>query len=527
MTVLDDIAELVRRETGIVLPTTRTTALLAAVDRAAPGLDPRAFLRASSDPVGGHRLLSRLIEEVTVKETTFARDRGQLEAISWHSLLQTARAGGSRTIRVWSVGCASGEEAYTLALLAAEAFAPAPPPVDVLGTDISTAAVAAAVAGRYRERAVRGLEPALRRRYLDLQADASYLVGAQLRSLVRVRQHNLARDPIPPLGEPAFDVITCRNVLIYFDRPLVERVIASLKRSLRPGGVLLLGAADALHQTAGLHMAHFGLHGANPQGLRGAHPADLSAAHTAGPPEWPAADVPGADVPGADVPAARAGLPGGPAADVPAARAGLPGGPAADVPGADVPAARTGPPGAPTPDVPAARTGLPVGAAVAPDRSGRQQSPRGRARSRQRASSGGLALHAGPSLSREQRLTAALDAADAGDREGALAHLATLLAADPLDADAHYIEGLVKLEAGNPDAAAVALRRALYTDPYFGLAAFALGRAYDALGDRRAVRRAYRMALRTLDPNDDRHGWILQQVDIGDIAAACRTWLRA
>jgi chemotaxis methyl-accepting protein methylase len=507
MSVLDDIAELIRRETGIALPTTRTTALLAAVDRAAPGLDPRGFLRAASDPVGGHRLLSRLVEEVTVKETAFARDRGQLEAVSWHSLLQTARAGGSRTIRVWCVGCASGEEAYTLALLAAEAFAPAPPPVDVLGTDISTAAVAAAMAGRYRERAVRALEPALRRRYLDLQADASYLVGAQLRSVVRVRQHNLARDPIPPLGEPPFDLITCRNVLIYFERPLVERVIASLKRSLRPGGVLLLGAADALHHTAGLHGAH-------PPGLRGAHPADLSVGHSAGPP----------DRPGADVPAAPTGISGAPDGG------GLRGGPAADPSAADVPAARGGLPGGPAADPLAAdplaaRTGLPIGTAVAPDRSGRQPSPRGPARSRPREPSG-LALQSGQSASREQRLTAALDAADAGDREGALAHLGTLLAADPLDADAHYIVGLVKLEAGNPEAAAVALRRAIYTDPHFGLAAFALGRAYDALGDRRAVRRAYRMALRTLDPHDDRHGWILQQVDIGDIAVACRTWLR-
>jgi type IV pilus assembly protein PilK len=114
-----------------------------------------------------------LIDEVTVQETTFLRDRYQLNAIGWHSLLQAARAAGSGTIRVWSVGCASGEEAYTLALMAAEAFAPAPGPVDVLGTDISGAALAAAAAGRYRERAVRALEPPLRSRYLDLQADGS------------------------------------------------------------------------------------------------------------------------------------------------------------------------------------------------------------------------------------------------------------------------------------------------------------------------------------------------------------------
>jgi chemotaxis protein methyltransferase CheR len=403
---LEEIAELVHRETGIVLPASRATAILAAVRRAAPELDPGAFVRAASDPDGGGVLVDRLIDEVTVKETAFARDRGQLDAIAWGHLLAAARAAGSETIKVWSAGCASGEEAYTLALLAAEAFAPAPPPVEVLGTDISAAAVAATGAGRYRERAVRALAPPLRQRYLALQADASYLVGEQLRSLVRVRRHNLARDPIPPPGEPGFDLISCRNVLIYFDAPLVERIIESFTRSLRPGGVLLLGAADALQRT-----------------------------------ERP------------------------------------------------VPASQL--------------VGLAVRAPVAPERARRHE----------------------PTPSREQRLTAALSAADGGDRESALTHVASLLAENPLDADAHFLEGLVRLEASRPAAAAAALRRALYADASFGLAAFTLGRAYHALGDRRAARRAYQRALHTLDPHDDRHSWILQQVDIGDIAGACRAWL--
>ncbi len=411
MRVFTEIAELVRRETGIVLPTARATAILAALDRAAPGLDPGAFVREASDPRGGRGLVNRLIDEVTVQETAFVRDRGQFEAIAWHSLLRAAHAAGSRTIRVWSAGCASGEEAYTLALFAAEAFAPAQPPVDVLGTDISGSALAAAAAGRYRERAVRGLEPPLRQRYLDRQADGSYLVGKRLRGLVRLRRHNLARDPIAPPGESGFDLIICRNVLIYFEASLVEPVIESLKRSLRPDGTLVLGAADALQRTAG-------------------------------------------------------------------------------------PASRR-----------AARPSRPTATALVPER--RLRPPLGRE----------------PSMPREQRLQAALDAAGQGDRDGALAQVTFLLADDPLDADAHFIGGLVALEAGHPARAAAALRRALCADPTIGLAAFALGRAYDALGDKLAARRSYKLALRTLDPEDDRHGRMLQQVDIGDIAAACRARL--
>jgi tetratricopeptide (TPR) repeat protein len=103
--------------------------------------------------------------------------------------------------------------------------------------------------------------------------------------------------------------------------------------------------------------------------------------------------------------------------------------------------------------------------------------------------------------------------------------VASLLADTPLDADAHFIQGLVLLESGEPAAAAVALRRALCTDARFALAAFTLGRAFDALGDTPAAGRAYEQALRTLDPEDDRHERMLQQIDPGDIAAACRARL--
>jgi tetratricopeptide (TPR) repeat protein len=106
-----------------------------------------------------------------------------------------------------------------------------------------------------------------------------------------------------------------------------------------------------------------------------------------------------------------------------------------------------------------------------------------------------------------------------------VAQVRALVTADPLDADAHFIGGLVALDAGEPARAVAALRRALYADPTFALAAFTLGRAHDALGDAAAARRAFEQVLRTLDPEDDRHEPILAQVDMGDIAAACRARL--
>jgi chemotaxis protein methyltransferase CheR len=408
------VAELVRRETGIAHTVANETVVRAALRRAAPELEPGDFIRAASDPVRGRGLVDRLIDEVTVQETTFVRDRDQLDSIPWHGLLRSARAAGSAVIRVWSAGCATGEEPYTLALLAAEAFAPAPPPVDVLGTDISGGAIAAAAAGRYRERAVRALDAALRQRYLERQGDGTYLVGQRLRQLVRFRRHNLVREPVPPPGEAGFDIITCRNVLIYFDTPVAERVVRRLDSSLRPDGKLLLGVADALRRTLII-------------------------------------------APGANLPVRPRTVK--PAARRPVARS-------------PVPRPRTPP-----------------------------------------AESGG------------GKLAVALAAAGKGFRDAALAEVQSLLARNPLDADAHFVYGLVVLEAGEPARAVAAFRRALYTDPTFGLAAFTLGCAHDALGDKAAARRAYEQALRTIDPADTRHEVLLQQIDIGDIAAACQTRL--
>ncbi len=372
--------------------------LRSALRRAAPDLDHGDFPRALSDIATGHSLMERLIDEVTVQETSFLRDRDQLDSIAWRETFQRVEAEHSAVIRVWVTACSTGEEAYTLALLAAEAFGAGRPPVNVLGTDISRAALAAAAAGQYREHAVRALDEPLRSRYLARQPDGDYLVRPRLRGLVRFRHHNLVRDQAPPPGETGFDIITCRNVLIYFATPDAVRVLGLLRGSLRPGGRLLVGAADSLHQ--GLRIQ---------------------------------------------------------------------------------------------PGTPQRRTRKPLG---------RQPSTRG------------------------QRLSAALAAASAGDRDGALSLLTPLLMETPLDADAQFGYGLVKLEAGTPGEAVAAFRRALYADPSFAIAAFTLGCAHDALGDAAAARRAYGQALRTLNPDDDRHDLVLQQVDIGDIAAACQARLR-
>jgi len=413
---LAQLAALIHRTTGMMMPPGRETALRLAVARAAPGLEPEDYLLATRDPVYGPGLVDRLIDEITVHETSFARDMPQLSTIDWRALHRAARAAGSDTIRVWSAGCATGEEAYTLALLAISEFAPGTVPVDILGTDISGAVITAAETGRYRPRAVRTLDPRLRGRYLERLADGTYLVTDRLRSLARFGRHNLVHDPFPPPGETRFDLILCRNVLIYFEPAIARQVAELLRGSLRPGSMFMLGAADVL-QVA-------------PARTGEARPVQAGPLRAAGP---------------------------------------------------LAPALRW-PPGGPPP------TGQRV-------------------------------------LTRDQRLTATLTAAASGEQTEALKHAASLVADHPLDADAHFLHGLVALEAGKPALARDALRQALCADPAFCIAAFTLGRAYDALGDGAAARRAYLQALRTLDPGDRRHESLLQQVNLADIAAACHARL--
>jgi chemotaxis protein methyltransferase CheR len=411
---LNEVAALVGRETGIVLKQPQLASLEAAMRRVSPEMNAESLLSRLSKETG-RSLLGRLIDEVTVKETYFMREPRDLRAIDWWQLREAAVARGAGVIRVWVAACATGEEAYTLAILASEALGQASPPVSILATDISDAALEGAAAGVYSQRAIRSLSPELRERYL-IGDGSRWSVRDSLRPLVAFGNHNLITDQSPPGGGPQFDVITCRNVLIYFDADTVEAVIGSLESALLPDGSLILGAADRLTGTSGR-------------------------------------------------------------------------------------LARLARDGAPVTD---RREPQSVARPVDPSR--RPEVGRTPAYPRRRA---------------EDRIEDAVAAADGGNLAQAVEITARVLEEDPLAADAYFVHGLAELRLGDADAAARSLRRALYVDPAFSLAAFQLGRAHDVRGDRHAARRAYEQALRTLDPDDDHHRVILDQVDVGDIAAAC------
>ncbi|MFL5844698.1 MAG: CheR family methyltransferase [Solirubrobacteraceae bacterium] len=242
---LTEVAALVLRESGMVIRASQLPALEAAIRRVEPGMTADRLLEQLTRPGLQESLIERLIDEVTIKETYFLRHREELEAIDWRALAAHAQSAGRMSVRVWSAACASGEEPYTLAMLALDAFAPGHPPVEILATDIATSSITRAQAGRYGWRSVRHVDEAMRGRWFELRPDG-LTVGPTPRKLVRFARHNLLSDPIPPAGQAPFDLVVCRNVLIYFEPDAVKTTIAALRRALVPGGTLILGAADRL-----------------------------------------------------------------------------------------------------------------------------------------------------------------------------------------------------------------------------------------------------------------------------------------
>ena len=198
-----------------------------------------ASRRGAAEPPLTEEAFDRLCETLTVQESYFFREPAKLRVVR-DRLRDTAR-GRRAPVRVWSAGCAQGEEAYTLAALCLEAGLE--DRFRVLGTDLSHAAVAAARRGRYSRWSVRGMEPERLDELFESDGKA-YQVRDGVRENVSFAQHNLLQPR--PSGWGRFDLILCRNVLIYFTPEAARAAIDALVDALVPGGWLVLGAADPL-----------------------------------------------------------------------------------------------------------------------------------------------------------------------------------------------------------------------------------------------------------------------------------------
>jgi len=204
--------------------------------------------RLLADASGGE--LTRFINAMTTNKTEFFREGHHFDILRAQVAATAARAGyeGPRTLRMWSAGCSSGEEPYSMAITVLDTLGRARSwDVRILASDIDTDILATAAAGVYAEERVEAVPVELRQRYFvrGRGAQSGFVrVRGEARELVTFRRINL-RDDVWPIRTP-LDAIFCRNVLIYFDGPSKKRVIDRLLDRLEPGGCLFLGHAESL-----------------------------------------------------------------------------------------------------------------------------------------------------------------------------------------------------------------------------------------------------------------------------------------
>lgn len=407
------LSQLLAKRLGLHFPPERWSDLARGMAAAAAGFglpDAAACARRLLSAPLSDADVERLAEHLTVGETYFFRDQNLFDLLERRILpdLLQARCASAPQLRIWSAGCCTGEEPYSVAMLL-DRLLPQAGPLDVslLGTDINPAFLRLAVRGEYGAWSFRDAPAWVRERYFQSLADGRFRLHERIRRRVAWAVLNLADDSYPSLASNTFatDLIFCRNVLMYFSAAQAEAVVARLHRALRPGGWLVVT------------------------------PAEMSSALFSSFTPVAFDDV---TLYRKDAPATA--LPQGAPTPVP-------------VPAPLAMAHRAAP--QPRPDRPPPAERTPARAPAGP-----------------------------PEALARAPLQAARDCANQGRFDEALAWCQQAIAADKLNPVAYYLLATIEQEQAQADAATQSLARALYLDPDFILAHFALG------GLRRAQGRA-------------------------------------
>jgi chemotaxis protein methyltransferase CheR len=415
----------------------------------------------------GREERQRLLDDVTIQETHFFRNAPQIAALRDVILpdLMTQAADAGRSFTVWAAGCSTGEEPYTLAMLALEVREARGLPVDVriLGTDVSDSAIAVAQAATYAGRTVDLAEASARQRWFDTGPRGAAVVADEVRDLVEFQVHNLVSEPAP-FADACVDLVVCRNVTIYFARETTRALVARFHHVLRPGGFLMLGHAETLWQVTDAFTLV-------PVGEAFAYRKSSVVR-------------PGATVVGGAALLRRL-------TDREPAHANEPG-------RGRVRANETSPAGTES---------VPTQLAPVTD-------------TRTRSSSAPAAPH------RVVDSSWVLDAAKRALHEGKYAEAAELAtraaSVDALNCDAYVVQGQALIALGDDTEALGVLRKAVYLDPFAGHAHFLLAGALSRLGQHEQSARAFNAAADSLTSvNEDALAMVLEGRDVDELVVMC------
>lgn len=247
------LADLLRARTGQELPDNRRWRIGSALSGLCReyGIASIDQLIATFSPTRQTALARQMVEALLNNETYFFRDRAFFDHLVGQILPALAEARAeTRTLTIWSVGCSTGQEALTLAMIFASQEARwAGWTISILGTDVSGSVIEVARKGCYTPFQIqRGLAMGEMIKWFE-ETPQGWRVRERLRRMTRFEEHNLL-DPLPALpgGQtPTFDLVLCRNVLLYFDAETRERAFARVANALAADGWLMLGAGETTH----------------------------------------------------------------------------------------------------------------------------------------------------------------------------------------------------------------------------------------------------------------------------------------
>jgi chemotaxis protein methyltransferase CheR len=488
---LAELAALLKERVGLHIrpdsfPALRL-ALLARLDLlSATAPDATAYLGLLGGPTGDEEL-RQLLPLVTVGKTSFFRDERQFQALD--ALLPGFQARvGEQPLRIWSAGCATGEEPYSIAMTCSERGLE-PKQLELLATDVNPEAVAAAARGLYESRRVRDIPAQYLARHFDREGDAWRVRASLRRYITAIRPHNLVSVGFPSPVSGGWDVIFCRNVIIYFDTLTTRRVLEQFHQALAPGGWLFLGYSESLFRL-----------------FEGFDLTEVNGAFLYRKPEEGAARTPRAPQP------YSASHPQPPVRHVHLASTSAR--PARTTDTLPLPPASAAPPDT-LPQADADALLAPqefLDGAVALFSEGRFGAARELLERQLERNGEGLAV----------RLTLANLYGVLRQEDRARACYQAALTIEPLSAEAHLFYGIHLLAQAEADGAALELSRALFLDPDLALAHYYLGRCREAQRDPQRARLAYRNTIDALKrlPSGKRQAFLGYYPDIPEDGAA-------
>jgi len=246
----DKFAKLIYDESGIFMKPTKITLLSNRLRKRLQSLKLSSFSEYYSyvmKQTDRTREIEELLDVVSTNETYFFRNERHFEALVERLLPDIASRKKDKTLRIWSAGCSTGEEPYTIAICLNEKRSLlAGWNIEIMATDIAYTVLEFAKVGKYSGRRIEKVPPEYMKKYFTLvkPEEGLYEIGQECRKLVKFSQLNLFKDPFPK----DIDIIFCRNVMIYFDRDHQRKLVADFYRAIsKTNGYLLIGHSETLH----------------------------------------------------------------------------------------------------------------------------------------------------------------------------------------------------------------------------------------------------------------------------------------